>query len=138
MLRSDVSLINRNPGSGTRILLEIELNKVASELNESLEGFKEQIKGYRIETKSHTAVAAAVAQGRADVGVGIRTVAAAYGLDFIHLADEHYDFAIPKSRLEKEAVKLFLKTLRAPEFSEVLRREAPGLVVVPETGSTTA
>jgi putative molybdopterin biosynthesis protein len=60
-----------------------------------------------VQTKSHNAVAAAVAQGRADWGIAIDTVARAYGLGFIALMEEQYDFAIPKSRLERAPVRAF-------------------------------
>ncbi|MBI4258589.1 MAG: molybdopterin biosynthesis protein [Thaumarchaeota archaeon] len=135
LFRNDVSMINRNPGSGTRILLDIRLKDTSRGMKVSFEDMKKKIIGYESEAKSHTAVAAAVAQGRADVGVGIRTVAERYGLSFIHLADEHYDFAIPRIRLEKASVKIFLEALRDADFAKVLKREAPGLVVTTETGS---
>jgi putative molybdopterin biosynthesis protein len=56
-------------------------------------------------------VAAAVAQGRADWGVAIRSVAEAYGLGFVPLADEHYDFFLPEARAERRAVAAFLDVL---------------------------
>ncbi|MBI2184174.1 MAG: molybdopterin biosynthesis protein [Thaumarchaeota archaeon] len=138
LLRNDVTMINRNPGSGTRILLDIKLKELSPKLGLSFEETKKKIKGYSSEAKSHTAVAAAIAQGRADVGVGIRTVAEFYGLGFIHLADEHYDFAIPGNRLEKPSVKILLEALRHPEFAKSLEKEAPGLVTTRETGSIIA
>ncbi len=135
LLRGSMTVINRNPGSGTRVLLDLRLKALASRRGLSFDTLKKRIKGYDLEAKSHSAVAAAVAQGTADVGVGIRTVAVQYGLGFIHLADEHYDFAIPRSRLEKEAVQIFLEALRQPDFAKALEIDAPGLSVVPETGS---
>ncbi|WP_137179771.1 molybdopterin biosynthesis protein [Roseomonas sp. AR75] len=97
----DCLLVNRNAGSGTRILLD-----------GLLEGARPA--GYANQPKSHNAVAAAVAQGRADWGVAIATVARAYGLGFLPLADEIYDFFVPESRLARPAVIAFLDTLRAP------------------------
>ena len=70
--------------------------------------------GYANQPKSHNAVAAAVAQGRADWGVAIATVAAAYGLGFLPLADEHYDFFLPEARAARPAVQTFLAALQAP------------------------
>jgi putative molybdopterin biosynthesis protein len=97
----DCLLVNRNAGSGTRILLD-----------GLLAGAKPA--GYANQPKSHNAVAAAVAQGRADWGVAIETVARAYGLGFLPLADEVYDFFVPESRMGRPAVTAFLAALRSP------------------------
>ena len=64
-----------------------------------------------MQPRSHNAVAAAVAQGRADWGVCIESVARQAGLGFLPLQEERYDFVIPKSRLERPAVKEFLELL---------------------------
>jgi putative molybdopterin biosynthesis protein len=56
-------------------------------------------------------VAVAVAQGRADWGLAIASVAHVYGLGFLPLADEHYDFFVPESRAQKPAVRAFLRAL---------------------------
>lgn len=91
-------LVNRNPGSGTRILVD-----------RLLQG--KQPPGYGVQTKSHNAVATAVAQGRADWGLAIDTVAKQYGLGFIPVQEERYDFAVPKARLERPAVQAFRSLL---------------------------
>jgi putative molybdopterin biosynthesis protein len=133
LLRRAVSFINRNPGSGTRVLLDLELAKVAEREGTSLKALAGRITGYEIEAKSHSAVAAAVAFGRADVGLAIKTVAVHYGLDFIPLREEKYDFAVPKDRIDKPAVKRFLETLRSKEFAGKLKK-TPGLKTNKETG----
>lgn len=133
LLRGGISFINRNPGSGTRVLLDLELAKLAEKKKTSLKALSQRIRGYEIEAKSHSAVAAAVALGRADVGLGIKTVAAHYGLDFIPLREEKYDFAIPRDRIQKPAVEGFLETLRSGKFARKLE-ETPGLKTNPETG----
>ncbi|TDH58898.1 molybdopterin biosynthesis protein [Dankookia rubra] len=94
-------LVNRNAGSGTRILLDGLLGGARPP-------------GHANQPKSHNAVAAAVAQGRADWGVAIATVAEAYGLGFLPLADEHYDFFLPEARAARPAVQAFLAALQAP------------------------
>jgi putative molybdopterin biosynthesis protein len=94
----DCTLVNRNPGSGTRIIIDKLLGD-------------RRPPGYGIQTKSHNAVAAAVSQGRADWGVAINTIAGQYGLGFISLQAEHYDFVIPKARLERPAVRMFCELL---------------------------
>ncbi len=134
LLRNDVTFINRNPGSGTRILLDMNLRKIAEEKGMSFDELKRKIKGYDVEAKSHTAVAVAVLTGKADVGLGIRTVAERYGLDFIPVRPEEYDFAIRKERLEKESVKLFLEVLKSEEFRRELEKRLPGIRVTERTG----
>jgi putative molybdopterin biosynthesis protein len=73
-----------------------------------------------VQAKSHNAVAAAIAQGRADWGVAIERVAELNGLGFLSLEDERYDFAIPKSRLDRPAVIAFRQLLREPAVREEL------------------
>jgi putative molybdopterin biosynthesis protein len=90
---SDCLMVNRNAGSGTRILTD-----------RYLAGAKPA--GYWSQPKSHNAVGVAVAQGRADWGITIETIARQYGLGFIPAQDEHYDFIIPKARLARPAALL--------------------------------
>jgi len=75
-----------------------------------------------VQTKSHNAVAAAVRLGRADWGVAIDTVAREYGLGFIPLQDERYDFLIPRARLARPAVAAFIAMLSDPERQAMLGR----------------
>jgi putative molybdopterin biosynthesis protein len=77
--------------------------------------------GYWSQPKSHNAVAVAVAQNRADWGMAIESVARQYGLGFIPAQDEHYDFAIPKSRWDSPAVQHFRKALADISVREALR-----------------
>lgn len=128
-----ISFINRNAGSGTRVLLDLELSMLAKKKGAQLKELVQRIKGYEVEAKSHSAIAAAVAYGKADVGLAIKTVAEQYGLDFIPLREEKYDFAVPKEKIEKPAVKRFLETLRSAEFRKKLE-ETPGLKPSKETG----
>ena len=100
---ADCVMVNRNAGSGTRIIVDRLLGKARPT-------------GYGTQTKSHNAVAAAVAQGRADWGVAIDTVAQQYGLGFIPLQEEQYDFVVPKARLERPAVKSFRALLERPDI----------------------
>ena len=99
-------MVNRNQGSGTRILIDRLLSGT-------------QPSGYAVQTKSHNAVAAAVVQGRADWGVAIEWVARHAKLGFLPLDDEHYDFAIPKTRFDRPAVVAFRELLAEEE----IRRE---------------
>ncbi len=133
LLRDDVTFINRNRGSGTRILIDMYLREVADKIGASFEEIVRQINGYEIEAKTHTSVAVAVASGKADVGVAIKSVASRYGLDFIPLRSEEYDFLIPKDRLHKDTVKLFIETLKSKEFAKELEK-LDGLRVYDRTG----
>ena len=72
--------------------------------------------------------------GKADVGVGIRTVAERYGLDFIPLRPEEYDFVVRKDRLGKESVKRFLEILRGEEFRKAVKK-LKGIRVTENTGT---
>lgn len=98
----DCLMVNRNAGSGTRILTDRLLAK-------------KRPPGYWSQPKSHNAVAVAVAQGRADWGVAIDTVARQYGLAFIPAQDEHYDFVVPRTRLERAPVRRFRAVLDDPQ-----------------------
>lgn len=103
----DALMVNRNRGSGTRVLID-----------ELLGGRRPG--GYAVEARSHNAVAAAVAQGRADWGLAIAPVAASYGLAFIPHRAERFDFAIPDARRDRPAVAAFLDLLGRPEVRERL------------------
>jgi putative molybdopterin biosynthesis protein len=103
----DCLMVNRNAGSGTRILTDRLLSGARPP-------------GYWSQPKSHNAVAAAIAQHRADWGIAIETVARQYALGFIPVQDEHYDFIIPRSRIERELVRRFHELLQEPEVREAL------------------
>ncbi len=98
----DCFFINRNRGSGTRVLID-----------GLLQGARPP--GFAVEARSHNAVAAAVSRGRADWGLAIAPVAAGYGLGFSPVRPERYDFAVPKSRWERPAVAAFRDLLQKPE-----------------------
>lgn len=116
LLKPGIVFVNRVKGSGIRTFIDINLRKLG------VKDPEKSIKGYVYEAKTHTAVAAAVAHGRADVGVAVGYVAKLYGLDFIPLAEEHYDIAVRKDRLRKTGVQKFLETLRNPAFQKELER----------------
>jgi putative molybdopterin biosynthesis protein len=103
-------MVNRNQGAGTRILID-----------GLLDGRRPD--GYFNQPRSHNAVAAAVAQGRADWGVTIAPVARAAGLGFLPLAEEHYDFALVRRRRDRPAVRAFLAALQG-EAQRMALREA--------------
>jgi putative molybdopterin biosynthesis protein len=104
---SSLRMVNRNQGSGTRILID-----------ELLAGARPP--GYAVQASNHNAVAAAVAQGRADWGMAIESVARANDLGFVFYKDEEYDFVIPRSRRERVPVKAFAALLAEHSTSERL------------------
>lgn len=114
-------MINRNAGSGTRILIDRLLKGACPP-------------GYSNQAKTHNAVAVAVAQGRADWGVAIETVARQYNLGFLPLQAEEYDFVIPKTRLSQAPVQRFLEVLR----DESVRAELKALGFAPAANSGSA
>jgi len=114
LLREDVVFINRVKGSGIRTLIDIELRRMG------VTDPEKRIRGYVYEAKTHTAVASAVRDGRADVGIGIGYVAELYGLDFIPIREERFDFAVRRDRLYKPAVRRFLEILGSRMFAEEL------------------
>ncbi len=124
-LREDVIIVNRMKGSGIRVYLDHMLRRIAEEKNMSFTELTSRIKGYAYEVKTHTAVAAAVAHGRADAGIAAEIAARLYGLDFIPLTWEEYDFLVLRERLEKPAVKRFIENLRSPGFRRLVE-ETPG------------
>lgn len=125
MVRPDVVFVNRQSGSGTRILLDYELAKAGIP--------PERIAGYNNEEYTHMNVAMAVASGAADTGLGILTAAKALSLDFIPVTRERYDLVIPRAYLADEKIQLLLDIIRSDEFKE--KALAMGGYEVHETGS---
>jgi putative molybdopterin biosynthesis protein len=104
----DCIMVNRNAGAGTRVLIDALLAGVRPP-------------GYANQPRSHNAVAAAVAQGRADWGVAIEPVARLYGLGFVPLSPEEYDFLLVESRRDRPAVQAFLAALREPQTRDRIK-----------------
>lgn len=112
LAREDILYVNRQKGSGTRLLLDFKL-KVAG-IDPSV------VPGYEREMFTHTAVAAAVAGGTADTGLGVLAAAQALKLEFIPVASERYDLLVLRSFSETPAYTALSKVLRDPEYrSEV-------------------
>ncbi len=106
----DALMVNRNAGSGTRILTDSVLAGARPP-------------GYAHQPKSHNAVAVSVAQGRADWGVAIETVARLYGLGFLPLQPEQYDFIVPTSRLSRGPVQRFIAVMQSEAGRAALREQ---------------
>src|SRR5215510_2420817 len=115
-------LINRNRGSGTRILFDMCVRSCAQSLSIPVEKLTESLRGYDTEAKSHNAVAASIALRKADWGLAIDTVARDYQLAFLFLQDEWYDFVVPTAKLSQPAIQRFLELLRADTAQAGLTR----------------
>jgi len=102
-------MVNRNQGSGTRVLIDRLLSGVKPH-------------GYAVQPRNHNAVAAAVVQGRADWGMTLDTVARNAGLGFLPVQEEQYDFIVPRARANRPGVVAFMKLLQQPSTREALAR----------------
>lgn len=113
--RTDISILNRRVGSSSRILLDLQMKRL---------GFAaEALKGYERIMRSHLTVAAAIADGEADLAIGTERVSRQIdGIDFIPLMEERFDLVFKKSELEREPVQKLIELLQQPAF----RRELAG------------
>jgi putative molybdopterin biosynthesis protein len=111
-----VRYVNRQRGAGTRILLDYELEQRGISAD--------QVSGYDHEEYTHLAVAAAVASGIADCGLGVRNAALAMNLDFVPVTWERYDLVIPQAHLEDPKVRAFMEVLTSDSFKAALGQQA--------------
>lgn len=109
---SGLSFINRQRGSGTRLLLDYQLGQHGLDSS--------QIHGYQREEFTHMMIAAAVASGRADCGLGIEAAAAALDLDFIPVVQERYDLIIPRQHMESSLLAPLLGLLHEDRFRQMV------------------
>lgn len=108
LVRPDVRIVNRERGAGARRLLDREVTEAGVDA--------ERLRGYRWELPGHLELAQAIAQGRADAGIGIEPTARLFGLDFIPLERERFDLVIPAEYLETAPVRHLLDTLASRSF----------------------
>ncbi|MHB8156542.1 MAG: molybdopterin biosynthesis protein [Desulfocucumaceae bacterium] len=112
LARQGISYINRQRGAGTRVLLDFKLKELGID--------PEGIQGYDREEYTHMSVAAAVAGGSADAGMGIRAAAAALGLDFISVAEERYDLCIPAEFIDTPYIKRLFEVIEMEDFRSAI------------------
>lgn len=112
LARTDVGYVNRQRGSGTRVLLDYLLDK--EDIN------PDGITGYEREMTTHMAVASAVKSGTADAGLGVYSAAAVNGLDFIPVGREDYDFLVRTDMIDHPSVSMFIECLKSEEFKAEL------------------
>lgn len=108
LARADIRFVNRQPGSGTRILLDLMLRQIGVD--------PDRINGYASTELTHSAIAAFIASGKADVGFGVQPAAAYFGLDFVSVVDEDYYFACERSRLDNAPLATIVDVLRSDAF----------------------
>jgi len=108
LVKKDIKFINRQKGSGTRVLLDYLLKKKG--INPL------DIQGYSKEEYTHLMVASAVAEGSVDAGLGILSAAKAFGLDFVPVAKERYDIIIPKEYYSSLKIQKLLTVIRSEKF----------------------
>lgn len=116
LIRSEVRFVNRQAGSGTRLLLELMLP--------SLDIAPAQVNGYENTEFTHSAVAAFIASGMADVGFGVQTAAERFKLDFIPLAKERYFFAVSNEALEQPQMQKVIDVVNTANFREMVQQLA--------------
>jgi putative molybdopterin biosynthesis protein len=114
LTKAQVQFVNRQRGAGTRLLLDYHLKLMAIA--------PERIVGYSQEEYTHLGVAAAIASGRADCGLGIAAAARALDLDFIPLFQERYDLVFPKEFAEGELLAPLFELLADLRFREAVAR----------------
>lgn len=112
LARQEIAFINRQPGSGTRVLLDFELNKLGID--------PAAIRGYEREEFTHMAVGVAVVSGLADVGLGVRSAANALGLDFVPVGREQYDLLFLRSFFESDKGEKLVEVIRSPGFRKAV------------------
>jgi putative molybdopterin biosynthesis protein len=112
LVRNDIRFINRQRGAGTRVLLDYHLNLLGID--------KGSIQGYNQEEYTHLTVAAAVASGRSDCGLGIAAAAQALDLDFIPLFEERYDLIMTKEHYQSPLLEPLLELLHDELFRQTV------------------
>jgi len=122
--RDDIIFINRQAGSGTRILFDYRLKQIGIDPS--------NVSGYENEEFTHMSVAVAVLSGAVDVALGIYAAAKALNLDFIPVVTEQYDLIIPEIFYESENIQILLETINSPEFKK--RVQALGGYSTKKTG----
>ncbi len=125
LMKEDITLVNRQAGSGTRVLLDYELDKAGLD--------SDAIKGYEFEEYTHMSVAVAVMSGKADAGLGIMAAARALHLDFIPVTEERYDIIIPREYLASRPIKELLNCINSVPFKKTV--EQMGGYSTRETGN---
>lgn len=117
---TELRLINRNRGSGTRALLDRELGALAEIKGISRAELTKSVDGYNSGSKTHRSVCETIKNKKADIGFGLRVAAEESGLEFIGVAEDEFDFLIRNDHLEIEELQTFIEALMSEEFADRL------------------
>jgi molybdate-binding protein/DNA-binding transcriptional regulator YhcF (GntR family) len=112
LARPGLRFVNRQPGAGTRVWLDAHLRLAGVDPG--------ALVGYEDEARTHSEVASAIAEGRADAGLGIEAAALAYGLDFVPLTHERYDLAIPYEVWDAPPTQAIVAALESDDFKAII------------------
>lgn len=112
LARPEVTIINRNRGSGTRLWLDQQLARIGLEAKD--------VSGYSREMRTHTSIAEAISLGQADTGLGLQAAAHRFGLDFIPLFQERFDLVLPREQIEKKQITPIFDYLQSGEFRRLV------------------
>lgn len=114
LFTNSVSFINRQAGSGTRVLLDYELSRNGLDAD--------AIQGYDQDEYTHMAVAVAVLSGKVDTGLGIMSAARALNLDFVPLVEERYDLLIPGEMVDSPMIQTVLQIIGSAKFKDAVEK----------------
>jgi putative molybdopterin biosynthesis protein len=112
--REDINIINRNRGSGTRLWLDLQFQRLGFDPG--------RVRGYDQEARTHTRVAEAVAAGQVDAGLGLEAAARRFGLDFIPLFHERYDLVMSQEQMQDQKLAPLLDILQSGDFRDEMDR----------------
>ncbi|MFM8322427.1 MAG: substrate-binding domain-containing protein, partial [Chloroflexota bacterium] len=124
LAQAGLRFVNRQPGSGTRVWLDAMLARGGP--------VRQAIGGYGYEVATHSEVARAVAEGRADAGLGLESAALVYGLDFVFLVRERYDLVVPEEGMEAPALARLTRWLGTEPARRLIQEQ--GGYEVEQTG----
>jgi len=125
--RGDIVFINRNRGSGTRNLIDAMIKAYAAERNWGYSEAVHKIRGYGNEVRSHFETAVAIKYNKADAGVGIEAAARPFGLSFMPLKKEEFDFIVLRGKSEEEGIEKFREVLSSRELRSKASRKGFGI-----------
>lgn len=112
LTQTGTQFINRQDGSGTRVWLDASLQKLGIDTS--------SVNGYGNEVFTHSDVARSIAEGKANVGLGLEAAALSYGLDFVFLTKERYDLVIPASLAHRKEYKTLINIIQDPKTREAI------------------
>ncbi|OUJ18327.1 Molybdopterin molybdenumtransferase fused to periplasmic molybdate-binding domain [Methanonatronarchaeum thermophilum] len=129
LIDKNITITNRNQGSGTRKLLDQKIKQIAKKRNKTPKQIKNQIKGYNNTPTTHSAVAQAIKNKKTDAGIAIKPYATKHNLHFIKITEEQYDYIIKKTKQTQE----IKKTIQSKKFKKQIN-QTPGLKTTKKTG----